>query len=203
MTNRYQGKTSMNQFVGSIMCAVVMWAGVSLASAAPTRFDIDTDHFSVGFLVDHIGYAQQLGQFLEGSGSFVYDPDTDELISGEVVIEADSVFTNHRRRDRHLTGGDFLDARRHSEIRFVASTWDPATGTLTGDLTLLGQTHPVELQATVNKLEDYPFGHGQPTLGVSIRASINRSQWGMTYGIEQNMVGDEVALLIELEAIAE
>lgn len=203
MMNKYQGKISMSQSVGSVICAAMMWAGVSLASAAPTRFDIDTEHFSVGFLVDHIGYAQQLGQFLEGSGSFVYDPDTDELISGEVVIEADSVFTNHRRRDRHLTGGDFLDARSHSEIRFVASAWDPATGILIGDLTLLGQTHPVELQATVNKLEDYPFGHGQPTLGVSIRASINRSQWGMTYGIEQNMVGDEVALLIELEAIAE
>lgn len=203
MSNSYQGKSRMGQWMGSVACALVMWVGGSVASAAPTRFEIDTEHFSVGFLVDHIGYAQQLGQFLEGSGSFVYDPDTDELISGEVVIEADSVFTNHRRRDRHLTGGDFLDARRHSELRFVASAWDPATGVLSGDLTMLVQTHPVELQATVNKLEDYPFGHGQPTLGVSIRASINRSQWGMTYGIEQGMVGDEVALLIELEAIAE
>ena len=196
-------KMSVSQWMGSMACATVIWAGLSVASAAPERFEIDNEHFSVGFLVDHIGYAQQLGQFLEGSGSFVYDPDTDELISGEVVIEADSVFTNHRRRDRHLTGGDFLDARSHSEIRFVASAWDPATGILSGDLTLLGQTHPVELQATVNKLEDYPFGHGKPTLGVSIRASINRSQWGMTYGIEQGMVGDEVALLIELEAMAE
>lgn len=185
------------------MVALALWAGLSLAWAAPQRFEIDKDHFSVGFLVDHIGYAQQLGQFLEGSGSFVYDPISDELVSGEVVIEADSVFTNHRRRDGHLKGRDFFNARAHGEIRFVATTWDPASGILSGDLTMLGQTHPVQLEASVNKLEDYPFGHKKPTLGVSIRATINRSQWGMTYGIEQTMVGDGVALLIELEAIAD
>ena len=171
------------------------------ANAEPQRFEIDSDHFSVGFLVDHIGYAQQLGQFLEGQGEFVYDPDADELISGEVRVQADSVFTNHRRRDGHLRNDDFLDARRFDEIRFVATEWAPESQTLAGELTLLGQTRPVEFQATVNKLDNYPFGHEQPTLGVSVRGTIERSQWGMTYGVDQGMVGDEVTLLIELEAI--
>lgn len=194
----------MRQIIGTWV-GLVLSAGVGLqtANAEPQRFVIDPDHFSVGFLIDHIGYAQQLGQFLEGRGAFVYNPETDELISGEVVIEADSVFTNHRRRDGHLRDGDFLDARRHGEIRFVASGWDPTTQTLHGELTLLGQTHPVSLQASVNKLADYPFGHAKSTLGVSVRGSIQRSQWGMNYGIEGGMVGDAVQLLIELEAMAE
>ena len=192
------------KYVTSLMVALGMAFGlVSTSQAEPKRFEIDQDHFSVAFLVDHIGYAQQLGQFLKGSGAFVYDPSTDELISGEVVIEADSIFTNHRRRDGHLKNSDFLDVRRHEEIRFVATEWDAQTNTLNGELTLLGQTQPVSLEASVNKLEDYPFGHGKPTLGVSVRGAINRSEWGMTYGIEQGMVGDVLTLLIELEAIQE
>jgi len=182
-----------------VFAVLILCSGPS--KAEPENFVIDTEHFSVGFLVDHIGYSQQLGQFLEASGSFVYDPKTNELIEGEVVIEADSVFTNHRRRDGHVKGRDFLDARRHGEIRFVADAWDASAQTLTGSLSMLGQTHPVTLDATVNKLADYPFGHGKPTLGVSIRGAINRSQWGMNYGIDQGMVGDEVTVLIELEAI--
>ena len=188
----------------TIVIALTAWAlggAIQSVNAEPERFEIDTDHFSVGFLVDHIGYAQQLGQFLEGEGEFVYDPETDELISGEVRVEADSVFTNHRRRDGHLRNDDFLDARRHDQIKFVASGWTPETQTLAGELTLLGQTKPVEFQATVNKLATYPFGHEKPTLGVSVRGTIARSEWGMTYGIDQGMVGDEVTLLIELEAI--
>ena len=185
----------------SALAVGILSSGVHSAKAGPERFEIDADHFSVGFLVDHIGYAQQLGQFLEGEGAFVYDPDTNELISGEVRVQADSVFTNHRRRDGHLRNDDFLDARRFDEIRFVATDWQPESQTLAGELTLLGQTHPVEFEATVNKLADYPFGHEQPTLGVSVRGVIDRSRWGMTYGIDQGMVGDEVTLMIELEAI--
>lgn len=195
----------MKAFGKSMHWTGTLLAGILLASgawSAPTTFEIDEDHFSVGFLVDHIGYAQQLGQFLKGSGSFVYDPETDTLEQGEVVIEADSIFTNHGRRDRHLKSNDFLDVSDYSTLRFVATAWDGATQTLEGDLTLLGQTHPVTLQATVNQLKSYPFGHEQPTLGVSIRGSIQRSQWGMTYGLEGDLVGDEVSLLIELEAIA-
>ena len=173
------------------------------AWAAPQRFTIDQDHFSVGFLVDHIGYAQQLGQFLEGSGSFVYDPETDALVEGEVVVQADSVFTNHTRRDRHLKGSDFLDVRDHDTLRFVATGWDGETQTLTGELTILGQTRTVSWLASVNALKTYPFGHGKPTLGVSVRGELARSEWGMTYGLEGDLVGDTVEVIIELEAIAQ
>jgi polyisoprenoid-binding protein YceI len=195
-------KHTIARWIFSLGLCLTGWATVP-AWAQSTTFVIDEDHFSVAFLVDHIGYAKQLGQFLKGSGSFVYDPKTDNLEQGAVVIEADSVFTNHARRDRHLKGGDFLAVRDHATIRFVVSQWDGASQTLTGELTMLGQTHSVTLQATVNQLKDYPFGHGQPTLGISIRGQILRSQWGMVYGIEGGLVGDAVDVLIEFEAIAE
>ena len=180
--------------------------GLATAAAAePATFEIDAEHFSIGFLVEHVGYADTLGQFLEAEGHFVYDESANELKSGEVTIEADSVFTNHERRDEHLRGGDFLDAGDHDSIRFEATDWQPSEdnperGTLEGELTLLGKTRPVALEVTINKAAEYPFGHGEYTLGISARTTIERSEWGMTYGVDKNLVGDEVELMFELEA---
>ena len=107
--------------------------------------------------------------------------------------------------NRHLNiAPDFLDAVKHPLIRFVARDYRAGSdgdGILRGDLTLLGQTHPVEGAVTVNKAAKYPFGHGRHTLGVSARAKLKRSQWGMSYGVGNGMVGDEVELLFEFEAL--
>ncbi len=178
------------------------------ALAEDARYRIDEDHFSIGFLVEHIGYADTLGQFLEAGGSFVYDEEANELREGEVLVQADSVFTNHDRRDDHLRDDDFLNADRYATIRFEATDWqptddDPRHGTLEGQLTLLGETRPVSLDVTLNKTAEYPFGHGKYTLGVSARTTIRRSEWGMTYGVERGLVGDEVELIFEFEAIRE
>jgi len=175
-----------------------------MAQAEPATYEIDRDHFSIAFFVEHIGYQDQAGMFLEASGEFVYDEAANSLESGEVIIEADSVFTNHDRRDRHLRGDDFLDSKEHDTIRFTAGDWQPGSdgeGRLTGQLTLLGETRPVALDVTLNKSAPYPFGHKQPTLGFSARTTIRRSDWGMTYGVEEDLVGDEVELRFEFEAI--
>lgn len=77
------------------------------------------------------------------------------------------------------------------------------TGTVTGDLTLLGQTRPVDIDVTLNKAAEYPFGHEEYTLGISAETAIKRSDWGMTYGVDNGMVGDEVTLRFGFEAIKE
>ncbi len=178
----------------------------SPAWAQSHSYRIDPDHFAIAFKVDHIGYAKVIGLFQKASGNFVYDEQTRALSSGRVVVSADSVFSNHGARDRHVRDSDFLDAKRFPEIVFEATTFEPNadnTGKLSGKLTLLGQTHPVTLDVALNKAAVYPFGHRKHTLGISARTTLLRSQWGMTYGIERGMVGDEVELLFELEAIRE
>lgn len=175
------------------------------ASAEPADWEIDDEHFSIVFAADHIGYQQQLGLFLEGSGSFRFDPETLELSSGRIEIEADSVFSNHRRRDDHLRSDDFLNARRHPLIVFEATSYAPGengdSGLLKGNLTLLGNTNPVELEVTINKNARYPFGHRRDVLGISARTTILRSLWGMDYGVANNLVGDRVTLRFEFEAL--
>lgn len=189
----------------SILPVVLLTLTMNLAWAEPRKFEIDDEHFSIAFAIDHVGYANQLGLFLEAEGHFVYDEEANELHEGEVIVKADSVFTNHERRDDHLRNEDFLHVERHDTIRFVVDEWRPeaeTTGTLRGDLTLLGKTRPVELEVTINKMADYPFGHRAYTLGLSASTTIKRSEWGMTYAIDDGLVGDEVHLTFELEALA-
>ena len=175
-------------------------------NAEPADWEIDPEHFSIVFEAQHIGFQSQLGFFLEGTGSFNYDPESQELISGFVEIQSGSIFTNHQDRDDHLRSREFLSARRNPVIMFEASGYIPANnpggeGTLMGSLTMLGETHPVELTVIVNKQEKYPFGHRRETLGISASATIFRSRWGMDYGVSNEMVGDEVKLRFELEAL--
>ena len=183
-------------------------AGAGTASAEPRTYTIDPDHFAIGFQIEHLGYADVIGMFLKGSGSFVYDEATRTLTSGRVVVAADSVFSNHKARDRHVRDSDFLDADSHPEIVFEATGFETVAenggrldGRLKGNLPLLGQTHPVTLEVALNKAATYPFGHRKHTLGISARTTLQRSQWGMSYGVKNGMVGDEVLLSFEFEAM--
>lgn len=172
--------------------------------AAPATYRIDPEHFSIAFLVEHLGFEKVIGQFAEASGEFVYDEETRRLTSGSVEVKAASVSTHHGPRDNHVRSGDFLDAEKYPLIRFVAKYYKAdgeSGGILRGELTLLGKTRPVELTTRLNKAGKYPFGHGKHTLGISARAKLKRSEWGMVYGVAGKMVGDEVELLFEFEAL--
>ena len=188
----------------SILAAVL--AGgmtATVAQAEPARYELDPEHVAVAFLVDHIGFAKTLGKFLEVEGSFVFDETVPALSDLQVQIAAESVFTAHERRDNHVRSNDFLSVDDHPEITFVMTDAEPTgdrTGLVTGDLTIRGVTRPVTLDVTWNKSGKYPFNDNYVT-GVSARTTIQRSDFGMTYAVENGLVGDEVEILIEAEAI--
>jgi polyisoprenoid-binding protein YceI len=175
-----------------------------LATAEPRAYKVDDEHFSMTFEVDHIGYAPVMGMFREVEGQFVYDEETQDLSSGSLTFKTESVFTNHDKRDGHLRNADFLDAGEYPEITFEITGFETTgdnTGVVTGDLNLLGQTRPVDVNVTLNKSAEYPFGHEEYTLGFTAETSFNRSDWGMTYGVDNGMVGDEVKIRFGFEAI--
>ncbi|MEO1495250.1 MAG: YceI family protein [Pseudomonadota bacterium] len=178
-------------------------AAIVPAQAEPRTYKIDPSHATIAFLVDHIGYAKTLGKFLKTEGSFVYDEKAKELGEVTVTVDATSVFSNDEARDNHVRNKDFLDSKAHPAITFTATggqATGETTGTVTGDLTIRGVTKPVTLDVTLNKAGPYPFGHKKHTLGISARATIKRSEWGMTYALG-GLVGDDVDLIIEVEAI--
>ncbi len=186
------------------LLAAIVSAGAAAASAAePARYELDPAHTTVAFLVEHVGYAKTLGQFLRASGGYMFDDESGTLSSLRVVVATDSVDTHHEARDRHLRSGDFLDSAAHPEMTFAASSarrTGERTFAVTGELTLLGTTRPLTLEATLNKSAPYPIGDRAEVMGVSARGTLKRSEFGMTYGVADDLVGDEVEIVIELEA---
>jgi polyisoprenoid-binding protein YceI len=187
-------------------------AGLALVPAAPAiaqaaRYEIDPDHLTVAFLVDHIGYAKTLGLFRTARGSYSFDESNARLSAVRIEVDTSSVFTNQRKRDDHLKGPDFLNSSEFPRMVFTADT-ARRTGDrsfeLVGQLQLLGKTQLLTLQATWNKSAESPlggFGRKPYVMGVSARGSFKRSAFGMNYAVANGWVGDEVALIIEFEAI--
>lgn len=173
------------------------------AIAEPATYVVDPDHLSIAFRSDHVGYSEVLGLFLTGGGEFVFDETTSELTEAEFTVDATSVFSNHDARDGHLRGGDFLMADQHPEIRFVmteAEQTGERTGVLTGDLTLRGVTKPIDVTVTWNRSAKYPFNDNY-VMGVTAEAVVKRSEWGMTYAVDNGLVGDDTPITISFEAI--
>lgn len=191
-------------FLASTLVAVpLLIVPLAGARAEPARYEIDPDHTTIAFLVSHIGYQKVLGQFLEFEGGFTFDEQARTLEDLKVTIDVDSVETHHDDRDDHLESDDFLAEDEHPEITFVmtgAEATGERTGKVAGDLTIRGVTKPVTLDVTWNKSGPYPFGDNYVT-GISARTDLKRSDFGMDYGVADGLVGDEVEVIIELEAI--
>jgi len=175
-----------------------------LAFSAEDEYIIDKSHFSVGFLVEHVGYAKTLGMFRDIDGSYSHDLTTNKINNINISIKTGSVFTNHDKRDQHLMSPDFLNANKFPEMLFKATDiniQDDIT-TINGKLTLLGITKPLILSGKINKIGKYPFGGiiKPYVMGISARGTIRRSEYGMNYALKDNLVGDEIDLIIEFEA---
>ncbi len=192
----------VNPTIAGLAAALALSNGQ--VEAETKAYIVDEEHFSMTFEVGHLGYASVIGMFLEAKGAFEYDAETQDVRSGKVVLESNSVFTNHDKRDEHLRKEDFLDSERYPEITFQVTDFKATsdnTGLLTGDLTLRGETHPVTLDVTLNEAGIYPIGHKEYTLGISASTTIKRSNWGMTYALDPLLVGDDVQLRFEFEAL--
>lgn len=189
--------------VSGLLATALALLGASPAAAEPARYELDPEHLTIAFLVEHIGYAKTLGTFLGASGSFTFDAATNTLSDVRVVVATTSVATHHEARDRHLRSGDFLAVEKHAEMTFTARAAERTgerTFRIAGELTLLGVTRPLTLEATLNKLAPYPIGTRAETVGASARGRLKRSDFGMSYGVAGGLVGDEVEIVIEIEA---
>lgn len=189
------------------LAGLVLLLGAAPARADLARYVLDPEHVSVGFLVEHVGYAKTLGMFRRVTGEYRFDESTGRLEGLRIEIDAASVYTAHDKRDEHLRSGDFLDVKRHPKLVYTARA-AKRTGersfVIEGELELLGKRRPVILEATWNKSEPYPLLlaplQRATVMGVSARGSFRRSDFGMMYAVENGWVGDQVELIIELEA---
>ncbi len=179
-----------------------LMANAMPARAEAARYELDPEHITVAFLVDHIGYAKVLGMFRAARGSYSFDEATATLSNVRIEVDTQSVFSNFAKRDQHLKSADFLNSSEFPRMVFTAAgakrTGD-RTFEIAGQLELLGRAQPLTLAATWNKSGPSPIDKTY-VMGVSARGSFKRSSYGMNYAVGNGWVGDEVPLIIEFEA---
>ena len=185
------------KYILLILLPLTVWA-------SEEEYIIDKSHFSIGFLVEHVGYAKTLGMFRDIDGSYIHDVKNKKINDINIVINTDSVFTNDEKRDEHLKSPDFLHVDKYPEMVFKATDIKIKNDEtiINGNLTLLGITRPLVLTGKINKIGKYPFGGiiKPYVMGISAKGTIKRSDHAMMYAIKDNLVGDEIELIIEFEA---
>lgn len=179
------------------------------AVAKPAKYEIDPAHVTIAMKVHHIGYYDMIGLFTEAGGSFMFDEENPTVSDIRVVVKTESFFSGHDKRDEHVRSADFLNAKEFPEMVFVgkrAEQTGERTGKIHGELTLRGVTKPLTLDIVWNKSAEYPFGGtllgGKPYVaGFNASGKLKRSDFGMTYAVDNGLVGDDVELILGFEAI--
>lgn len=188
-----------------IVLSALSLAGMMLPAAADT-WVLDRTAAQIRFQFDRYGLSRQSGTFRDVEVQLEFAPTDPE--SGKVAarIRAASIDTGLPDFDRLLRSPDFFDTARHPVIEFVSSgvsqTGD-RSGRIAGQLTMLGQTHPVTLDVRWNYTGENPLStinpvyQGKWVSGFSARTTLQRSLWGLKRGIP--LVPDEVDVTIEVE----
>lgn len=168
-------------------------------------WDIDSAHSTVGFSARHAVVATTRGRFTAYSGGATIDAAAPESSSIWVDIEAASVDTGNAQRDGHLRSPDFFDVENHPTIayRSIAVKVDGDRIITTGDLTVAGKTHPVDVEWEFGGVAVEPMG-GVTKTGFEGTATLNRKDWGLVWnvGLEAGgvLVSDRIKLVLEIEA---
>ena len=190
--------------------AVIFVIPLLLVAAAPAAlagsYNVDYAHSSITFAVKHMVISKTKGTFTDYSAWFVYEPGKPENWRAEATIQAASIDTQDKKRDEHLRSADFFDVANHPEIKFVSTgvkMKDDNEAILTGDLTMLGTTLPVELELEINGVVEDPWGNSRA--GFTATGKIDRKEWGLTWNKTLDsgglVVGDEVTIMLEVEGI--
>ncbi len=167
-------------------------------TAFSATYDIDPAHSNVEFKIRHL-VGRVTGHFNQFSGTVEFDEKNEAASVIRVKIEADSIDTGNVDRDMHLKTADFFDTSSFPKITFVSKKVDAEKKKIVGDLTLHGVTKEVEL--------DYTFGGMAPDkkgfihLGGSGKTTLNRKDFGINYDPTSAMIGNEVDIQLDIEAI--
>jgi polyisoprenoid-binding protein YceI len=151
-----------------------------------------------------MGISTNRGRFDKTEGSITLDR-AKKTGSVSVTIDPASVNTGVAALDKHLQGKDFFDTAQFPAVTFKGDTFtfdaQGAVKTVAGELSMLGKTLPVVLSAERFACATNPVSQ-QETCGGDFRTTIQRDQWGMSYGLKYPGMSPDVRLVIQVEAAA-
>jgi polyisoprenoid-binding protein YceI len=171
----------------------------AVAQAAPATYQLDPHHTMVLFSWSHFGFSHPTAELGLGQGTLVFDPQHPEQAMVDVTLPMSGLDTHVAALDEHLSKPDFLDVAKYPQVTYKSTRVEPLGKDrfrITGDLTVHGVTHPVVLDATLNRIGKHPMS-GKPSIGFDATGTLKRSDFGV--GAYVPNVGDEISLRITTE----
>jgi polyisoprenoid-binding protein YceI len=161
----------------------------------------------MGVAAKHAMVATVRAHFTDFEGTLHLDGANPTASTATVTIQAASFYSGNPDRDAHIRSADFLDVDSHPTITFVSTDAklgaEPNEYVLRGDLTIRGQTRPVELAIEFEGSSKDPFGNTR--VGFSGSTTISRQDFGVTFNavLETGgvLVSDKVKIELDVSAI--
>ena len=169
-------------------------------------WQLDPYHTQIEFATKHLGFMTVRGHFLEVALTSDIDPGHPENSSAEVTIQTASIHTGTEARDNDLRTSNFLEVDKYPVITFKSTSAGqagPDRYTLTGDLTIKGNTRPVSLDLTKYGEFNDPgmMGH---RISYGATTKINRKEFGLSFNAVLDgrlVVSEEIQIAIEGELV--
>jgi polyisoprenoid-binding protein YceI len=168
------------------------------------NYTVESTHAQIQWTVNHFGFNDYFGIFGSPTGTLTLDPTKPNNAKVNIDIPINELATSSARLTEHMLrpgkdgkAPDFFDVAAHPKANFVSTSVN-VKGTeakIVGNLTFNGVTKPVTLNAKFTGAGNNPFNK-KATVGFQASTTINRSDWGMTYGIP--LVTDAVRLNISV-----
>ena len=157
----------------------------------------DPVHSEVAFSVDYMA-----GTF-HGTFSKFDVRVTDGRLEGNVDVS--SVQVKDPDLEAHLQTPDFFDAERNPQLRFVSKDVK-RSGTdveIAGEITIKGETKPIELEGTISDPAADPFGNER--FGLKLQGAIDRTSFGVSWNNPlpsgEPALANDVTLIAELQLV--
>lgn len=167
---------------------------------APGTYAVDPSHTEIGFTARHMMVTKVRGTFSDFTADVVVG---DSLASTTVQAEVqmNSVDTRSEDRDNHLRTSDFFGIEEHPSMTFRST--EITESSLTGDLTIKGQTRPVTFDLEFNGVSPDPWGGTRA--GFEATTEINRKDWDLTWNVAVEgggvLVGEKVKIHLDVQLV--
>jgi len=187
--------------ISFIALAAAATLATGIAQAETASYTIDPTHTFVTFEIGHFGAAVNRGRFDKKEGSVQFDR-AGKTGKVEISFDATSINTGTPAFDKHLQSADLFNAPQHPKVSFVSDKFvfnGDKVSEVTGQLTLLGKTGPVTFKANQFNCYQSPMLKRE-VCGGDFEAVIDRSQWGMNYGVDWGFAKN-VRLVAQIEAV--
>jgi len=170
-----------------------------------STWKFDPYHTQVEFSAKHLGMMTVRGHFAEVTATGDIDVEQPERSTIEATINTASIRTHNEQRDNDLRASNFLEVEKYPTMSFKSTRIEPAGQdrfTLTGDLTIKGNTRPVTLAVVkYGEFNDPAMGH---RIGYAAEGQINRQDFGMRFEAMLDgkfIVSNEIQINIEGELV--